>query len=320
MITSGRVEVDRHVVSELGVKVDLRTQEIRVDGVALKPRKEVYFLVNKPPGVVSTNRDPAGRPRIVDLMPKNSERLFTVGRLDMASEGLILLTNDGELAYRLTHPRFGVEKCYLVQVAGLVGPDVLAKLRRGVHLAEGPVKAVQAKIKSRWKQSTMLEIVLAEGRNREIRRLLAKLGHKVLKLTRVGLGPLRLGTLPPGESRRLRPDEVSALRRAAFAPPKHRRPRAASAEAPAEETSRQASRPASAPRRGGKKVRVIKGGRSTAKSTTYAKPKSGVKSGTHTNSKTAVKSKATAKSRTAKKPGGKPAHAGRGRKQRSSGR
>jgi 23S rRNA pseudouridine2605 synthase len=215
LITAGRVEVDREVVTELGVRVDPGKQQIRVDGQAIKKVRRTTYAVNKPQGVVSTNRDPAGRPRVIDLVPQSQARLFAIGRLDLNSEGLILVTNDGELANRLTHPRYEVPKTYRVQVAGRPEREVLAQLRRGVRLAEGIARADRVQIKSRHKESTMLEMVLREGRNREIRRVLAKVGHKVLRLVRVAVGPVRLGRLPPGESRPLRSDELRALRRAA---------------------------------------------------------------------------------------------------------
>jgi len=212
LILDGRVEIDRHVVSRLGTKVDADTQEIRVDGVALKQAKPRYYLVNKPRGVVSTNRDPAGRPRVVDMVPDRSARLFTVGRLDIESEGLILLTNDGELANRLAHPRYGVEKIYQVQVAGLPDREVLKKLRDGFYLAETRVQLSRVQIKSRHKQSAILEVVLREVKNREIRRMLAAVGHKVQRLRRVAIGPLKIGKLPLGEVRVLTPAEVASLR------------------------------------------------------------------------------------------------------------
>jgi 23S rRNA pseudouridine2605 synthase len=215
LILAGRVEVDRRVVRKLGTRVDLQGQEIRVDGEPLKASRLTYYLVNKPVGVVSTNFDPSGRPRVVDLLPPTKERLFTVGRLDLSSEGLLLVTNDGELANRLTHPRYGVEKTYQALVAGKPGPEVLESLRRGVHLAEGVARVVSVKIRKEIKQSTLLEIVLAEGRNREIRRILAKVGHKVLRLKRVAVGPLRLKDLAPGEWRPLAREEVESLRRKA---------------------------------------------------------------------------------------------------------
>jgi 23S rRNA pseudouridine2605 synthase len=215
LIREGRVEVDRQVVTELGTRVDPQRQEIRVDGEALPQPKLVYFAVNKPTGVVSTSRDPAGRPRVIDLLPPNTPRVFAVGRLDISSEGLILVTNDGELANRLTHPRHGVEKIYHVQVAGQVERDVLGQLHRGVHLAEGVAHAKHVRIKSRRKRSSVLEMVLDEGRNREIRRLLARVGHKVQRLKRVAVGPVRLGDLPTGAVRTLSRKEIQALHRAA---------------------------------------------------------------------------------------------------------
>ena len=149
---------------------------------------------------------------MTDLLPPEVGRVFNVGRLDIASEGLILVTNDGELANQLTHPRHGVEKTYEVQVAGHLAVDVLAELRKGVHLAEGFVRVVNVRIKGRRKNSTILEMVLDEGRNREIRRLLAKVGHRVQRLTRIAVGPIRLGEMPRGVSRRLTPEEVRKLR------------------------------------------------------------------------------------------------------------
>jgi 23S rRNA pseudouridine2605 synthase len=215
LILAGRVEVDRQVVRKLGTRVDREQQEIRVDGEPLKSTRLSYYLVNKPVGVVSTNFDPSGRPRVIDLLPPTKERLFTVGRLDLSSEGLMLVTNDGELANRLTHPRYGVEKTYHALVAGRPEPEVFESLRRGVRLAEGVARVVSVKVKNEIKQSTLLEIVLAEGRNREIRRILAKVGHKVLRLKRVAVGSLRLKDLAPGEWRPLGRDEVESLRRKA---------------------------------------------------------------------------------------------------------
>jgi 23S rRNA pseudouridine2605 synthase len=213
LITAGRVDVDRRVVTELGTRVDPATQAIRVDGVPLRAERLEYFAVNKPRGVLCTNRDPSGRTRVIDLFGDKHGRLFTIGRLDQHSEGLILVTNDGELANRLTHPRYGVRKTYRVVVAGNPTRDVLSKLESGVHLAEGFARAERMEIRSHHKESTVLEMVLREGKNREIRRLLARVGHKVLRLTRVAVGPVRLGTLPTGAVRRLTPEEIKALKR-----------------------------------------------------------------------------------------------------------
>jgi 23S rRNA pseudouridine2605 synthase len=216
LITAGRVEVDREVVSGLGARVDPQTQEIRVDGERLPDPKRVVYMLYKPVGVVTTNYDPTGRPRVVDLVP-GERRLFAVGRLDRTSEGLILVTNDGNLANLLAHPRYGVEKKYLVQVAGVPSPDLLDQLRKGVRLAEGEVHAKRVSLRSQHKQSAVLEMVLDEGKNREIRRMLARLGHKVQQLKRVAVGGLSLGNLLPGQWRQLAWSEVETLRREALA-------------------------------------------------------------------------------------------------------
>jgi 23S rRNA pseudouridine2605 synthase len=213
LIREGRVEVDRRVVTELGLRVDPDEQEIRVDGEVVRIARPVYYLVNKPQNVVSTNYDPDGRQRVIDLVPPH-KHLFTIGRLDRSSEGLILVTNDGELANRLAHPRYGVPKTYRVEVAGQATLEQLEQLRKGVHLAEGKVQASEVHLKKRLKQSTLVEIVLREGKNREIRRMLARLGHKVLRLKRIALGPLKLGELKAGACRKLDRKEVEALRRA----------------------------------------------------------------------------------------------------------
>ena len=207
--------IDGRVVTALGTKVDPEASEVRIDGEPLPRRgRRVYFMLNKPTGVVSTSRDPTGRPRVLDLVP-DAQRLFSVGRLDLSSEGLIVLTNDGPLANLLAHPRYGIEKTYHAQVAGMPQPEILERLRSGVRLAEGMAHAKRVTVKSQHKQSTILELVLDEGRNREIRRLLAQVGHKVLRLKRIALGTLRLGDLAPGEYRPLRREEVEALREAA---------------------------------------------------------------------------------------------------------
>jgi 23S rRNA pseudouridine2605 synthase len=214
LIAAGRVTVDGQKVRELGMRVDPDTQKIFVDDVPVKLERHVYWLVNKPRGVLCTNHDPSGRPRAVDLIPHVEQRVYTVGRLDENSEGLLLLTNDGDLAFRLMHPRFGVPKTYLVQVAGFPTKEDLQQLLRGVYLAEGKVKAKSAKRLKGEGDSCWLRIVLNEGKNREIRRMLAKLGHKALRLRRVALGPVELGPLGKGKSRRLTREELQSLKEA----------------------------------------------------------------------------------------------------------
>ncbi len=223
IILEGRVEVDGQVVTELGTRVEPQHQEIFVDGQRLTKSKLVYYAVNKPTGVVCTARDPSGRPRVIDLLPPDVGRVFNVGRLDMSSEGLILVTNDGELANQLTHPRHGVRMFYEVHVAGEPGTEVLSQLRRGVHLAEGFVKPVEVRVKGKKKNSAVLEMVLDEGRNREVRRLLARVGHKVQRLIRIAVGPIRLGEMPKGASRMLTPEEVRKLHAAVSEKPTARK-------------------------------------------------------------------------------------------------
>ena len=212
LILEGRVTVDGQIIRELGTKVDPASAKISVDGQRIKPEPHVHYLVYKPKGYVSTSEDPSGRPLVLDLVPKARERIFIVGRLDRHSEGLMLLTNDGALAQRLTHPSYGVEKTYRVTVAGDAGQEIVDKLTEGVWLAEGKVRARRARIVAHRGNVTVLEVVLAEGKNREIRRMLARLEHKVLSLLRVAIGPLQLKGLSEGDWRTLTEAEVERLR------------------------------------------------------------------------------------------------------------
>lgn len=224
IIEEGRVEVDGNIVVELGTKVDPAKQKIKVDGSELKPERLQYFILNKPPGVLSTSNDPSGRVRVIDLIQTN-QRVYNVGRLDQSSEGLILVTNDGSLAHRLTHPRFGIEKVYHVQVIGRPEVSDLKTLVDGVYLAEGKAQATSAKFIRKGKESSWIEITLTEGRNREIRRLLAKIGHKVRTLKRVSIGPLKLKDLPTGAHRELDGSELKALIKATSGkPPQRKKP------------------------------------------------------------------------------------------------
>lgn len=221
LIEMGRVEVDRHIVTQLGTKVAPTTQTIRVDGEPIKLPKKRYFVVNKPPGVLSTSSDPWARMRVIDLVD-SEDRMFTVGRLDMDTSGLILVTNDGQLANELAHPRYAVTKTYLATVAGKPSIDVLKKLKKGIYLAEAQTNVQSVRLKKGHHVKSILEIVLAEGRNREIRRMLARVGHKVLQLRRIALGPIRLGDLPDGAYRELSLAEIKALRNLGKAPTKRR--------------------------------------------------------------------------------------------------
>ena len=212
LIAAGRVKIDGVTVTEPGLKLDPATHKVSVDDHEVKSEKPVYWVVNKPVGYLSTNSDPAGRPRAIDLLPHVEQRVYTVGRLDEASEGLLLMTNDGELAFHLTHPRYGIPKTYLVLVAGKPTPTDTQKLLDGVWLSEGKVRAKNVRRLKPQGNSTWLRIVLTEGKNREIRRMLAELGHKVMKLRRIAIGPVKLDKLPKGKARRLSQPELTELR------------------------------------------------------------------------------------------------------------
>jgi 23S rRNA pseudouridine2605 synthase len=217
LIAAGRVSVDGAIVRQLGTQIDADKQRVAVDGEVVHAERPVYWLVNKPRGYLCTNHDPARRPLAIDLVPHVDQRVYTVGRLDEDSEGLLLLTNDGALAHQLMHPRFGVEKTYLAQVAGSPSREDIGQLLKGVWLSDGHVKARQVKRLKAQGDSTWLRIVLCEGKNREIRRMLARLGHKVVRLRRMAIGPVQLGALAAGKARKLSGPELTALRRAAKA-------------------------------------------------------------------------------------------------------
>ena len=211
-IVDGRVSVDGHVARDLGTRVDPGKQEVRVDGEIVRRDPPRYFLLNKPRGYLCTTSDPAGRPRALDLLPPSKLRLFTVGRLDEGSEGLILLTNDGEMAHKLAHPRFQVPRTYAIQVAGRPTPATFATLKEGLYFQEGRFHVRWVKRVSTKGNSTFLQVGLSHGQNREIRRLFARVGHKVMRLRRVAFGPLLLGHLGEGRHRTLTHAELVALR------------------------------------------------------------------------------------------------------------
>ncbi len=211
LITQGRVSVDGQVVSELGAKADPHTQLVECDGERVRPARKVYYLLNKPKGVVCTNADPAGRRRAIDLLPHHAQRLFTVGRLDADSEGLLIVTNDGDFAQRISHPRHGMTKTYDARVRGAMGNETRQKLLDGVWIDGHCCRPVRVKILKRRSRETVLRIMMQEGRNREVRRMLSRVGHRVLGLRRIRIGPLEDPGLRVGRCRKLRPDEVAAL-------------------------------------------------------------------------------------------------------------
>jgi 23S rRNA pseudouridine2605 synthase len=218
LISAGRVTVDG-VTARLGDRADPERQQIALDGVPVVARTDlVYYLLNKPAGVVTTARDPQGRPTVVALVP-GDPRVFPVGRLDVETEGLLLLTNDGELGQLLAHPRHGVEKTYLVEVEGDPSDGVVARLRSGIALDDGTTAPARVRVVSRARGRSALELTIHEGRKRQVRRMCAAVGLSVNRLVRTRIGPLADTRLAPGAWRNLRPNEVRALYEAAHSGP-----------------------------------------------------------------------------------------------------
>ena len=221
LIADGRVSVDGITVTEAGVRVDPLTQEIRVDGSRILTNPElITLMLHKPAGVVTTMEDPEGRPTVAqygrDYLAEHPElpdslRLVHVGRLDTETEGLLLLSNDGELSHRLMHPSFEIAKTYVAIVEGQVEPWVPRKLRRGIELEDGEAKADRVTVKDSGPRGSIVEITLHSGKNRIVRRMLDAVGHPVTRLARTRLGPLRLGNLRPGQTRPLNGEEIAAL-------------------------------------------------------------------------------------------------------------
>ena len=226
LIAAGRVSVDGAVVTDQGVRVDPAAQVIRVDGSRIVTDPDVLTVVlHKPAGVVTTMADPDGRPTVADFARRYLDehagdiarpdrvRLVHVGRLDTDTEGLLLLSNDGELAHRLMHPGYEIPKTYVAIVKGRVEPWAARKLRRGIELEDGPARADRVTIKDSGPAGSIVEITLHSGRNRIVRRMLDAVGHPVTRLVRTGLGPLGIGGLRPGRMRRLSGEEIAALQR-----------------------------------------------------------------------------------------------------------
>jgi len=216
LITAGRVTVDGHLVTELGVRIDPDKQTVHVDGSRVQlDESRIYLAFNKPLGVVSTMSDDLGRPCVGDFVSNRKERLFHVGRLDADTEGLLLLTNDGELAQRLQHPSYGVVKTYVAQIPGPVPRDLGKRLRAGIELEDGPVKIDSFKLVDSAPGKALVEVQLHEGRKHIVRRLLEAVGHPVVTLVRTDVGPIRLGDLRSGRMRSLNRPEISQLYSAA---------------------------------------------------------------------------------------------------------
>ena len=215
LILEGRVVVDGKVIRTLGVKVDPAKSQVMVDGEAInKVKTKIYLALNKPRGILSTLSDPEDRPHLGDLLRDRNERLFHVGRLDKESEGLLLLTNDGELAHRATHPSFSLPKNYLLEVKGSVSKEVAEALRQGVELDDGVAKVDKLTVLAGQPGRTLLDVVIHDGRNQILRRMAAAIGLTVERLIRIGMGPIKLGELTPGKWREIKGAELLSLQKA----------------------------------------------------------------------------------------------------------
>jgi len=207
VILDGRVRVNGQIVTELGVRVDPAVDDVRVDGRPVTAAPTVWIALNKPRGYVCTRRDPQHRHTVYELLPPEFGSLFTVGRLDAESEGLLLLTNDGDAANRMLHPRYGVRRVYIADVEGVVTREAARRLVDGVQLDDGPARAIEAHTLNTWQGGSRLRVILAEGRKREVRRMFDFVGHPVTRLRRDRYGPVGLGKLRVGEWKRL-PDRL----------------------------------------------------------------------------------------------------------------
>ena len=212
LIRQGKVRVDGKVVTEMGTKVDPETQNIECDGVALVSREEkVYILLNKPTGYLSTVDDPQGRPIVTDLLKNIAERVYPVGRLDLNTEGALLLTNDGEMAQKILHPSHEVNKTYVAKVKGVPGKKKLDVLSKGIELEGRKTWPARIKVLKTLAQSTVIQIVIHEGRKRQVRKMFEAIGHPVLALKRTAYGQLQLGGLGPGKYRFLTPRDIKFI-------------------------------------------------------------------------------------------------------------
>ncbi|MDB6109647.1 MAG: pseudouridine synthase [Pedosphaera sp.] len=211
MILAGRVEVNGKEIRELGSKVDPVHDRVSFDGVLVRPKKKLYVALNKPRGYICTQRDELKRHTVGDLLPKEWSNLYPVGRLDYDSEGLIFLTNDGEFSLHLTHPRYGVRKKYMVVLAGRVEPAMLSRFTRGVSHEGEQLKAEKARLLSANNSTSVVELELSEGKNREVRRLFESQGLEVSRLVRTQIGKIKLGELPGGKWRTLTASEIKSL-------------------------------------------------------------------------------------------------------------
>ena len=215
LVLEGRVKINGRVVDGLPAFVDPQEDDVRVDGERVRPASRVYYLLNKPKGTVVSNYDPAGRKKVGDLLAGVVVRVFPVGRLEIDADGVLLMTNDGDLAERLTHPRYGVEKVIRVAVKGQVSPEDLVKVRKGMWLSEGRTPSARVNVTYSAREMTVMEITMRESKHRAIPRMLSRLGYKVKKLTCIRIGRLTVRGMRAGQYRALTADEVKQLRKLA---------------------------------------------------------------------------------------------------------
>lgn len=215
IILKGKVKVNGKIVTTLGTKVNPTRDNIEVNNQLITNKEDkVYLLLNKPDGYVTTVKDPRGRPTVIDLIENINKRIYPVGRLDYETEGLLLLTNDGKLAYRLTHPSYKIDKVYEALVKGNPTKEKLSKLRNGIELEDGITEPAKVKVLKKFSDKTLLEITIHEGRNRQVRRMCRAINHPILNLKRTQIGPLQLGNIPKGNFRTLKPSEIKRLKKA----------------------------------------------------------------------------------------------------------
>ena len=213
LISRGKVIVNGKVITQMGTKIDPDSDKIIVEGQLIRQaEKKVYYMLYKPCGYVTTLKDPQGRKKVIDLLKEIPYRIYPVGRLDYNTSGLLILTNDGELTNALIHPRHEVEKTYKAMVKGICSKETIVKLQKGIKLSDGPTAPAKVKLIKYYKENTLLELIIHEGRNRQIRRMCKTVGHPVRQLERVKFGHLNLIGLAPGEYRQLTPSEVSNLK------------------------------------------------------------------------------------------------------------
>ncbi|NLW45148.1 MAG: rRNA pseudouridine synthase [Syntrophomonadaceae bacterium] len=216
LIKQGLVTVNGRVITEPGTVIDPDSDVVSVDGKPICREKSVYLLLNKPAGYISSVKDDRGRKTVLDLLPDRKERLFPVGRLDYDTRGLLLLTNDGDFANLMSHPRYRIAKVYHARCRGKVAPEAINKLQQGILLDGEPTLPARVKVLRQSKQETLLEIELHEGRKRQVKRMMMEVGHPVIELMRVRFGPLDLKGVPEGKYRLLTDDEVETMRRLAL--------------------------------------------------------------------------------------------------------